>query len=467
LPIGSPKELRAQAERDRKIAASWQAIARIREEFQAEFLKSGKSKLPAEALAAFRREPAKRSAAERGLVFRYYRQFVQELTAALPGPSKQQIAAQQQKIRELRQKQPDLPRGYFLQELSPKAPDMHLLYRGNASRPGPKVAPGLPTVLVAKQPPFLAPDGHTTRRRLTLARWIASKDNPMTARVIVNRVWQYHFGEGLVTSPSDFGTMGDPPTHPELLDWLADWFLKEKWSLKKLHRLIVTSNAYRMAKTWLPECGRKDPENSRLWRVHYRRLEVEAIRDAMLAVSGRLNRKMYGPSMYPHVPKEALSGHSDPDKIWKPFQEQEASRRTVYAFVKRSMVVPLLEVLDLCDTARSTAKRVVTTIAPQALTLMNGHFVNRQARHFADRLEREVGDAAEKQIDRAYRLALCRPPTRKELAVLTRFLRKEADGVVMESARRGKEVGQKEARRMALQQMCRVILNLNEFVYTD
>jgi len=322
-------------------------------------------------------------------------------------------------------------------------------------------------VLAARQPAFLLPGERTSRRRLTLAHWIARPENPLTARVIVNRVWQFHFGEGLVRSPSDFGVMGEEPTHPELLDWLADWFVREGWSLKKLHRLITTSNAYRMNKRWRPDYGAEDPDYTRLWRVHYRRLEAEAIRDAMLAVSGRLNRKMTGPSMYPEVPREALAAHSDPDKVWKPLDEREASRRTVYAFLKRSMVVPMLEVLDLCDTARTSARRVTTTVAPQALTLMNGTFVNRQARHFADRLLREVGADADKQVERAFRLALCRPPTKAERSALVRFLREEADHLVKEAAAKGRPVVPSEARQRALEQMCRVIFNLNEFVYTD
>jgi hypothetical protein len=195
--------------------------------------------------------------------------------------------------------------------------------------------------------------------------------------------------------------------------------------------------------------------------VHYRRLEVEAIRDAVLAVSGQLNRQMYGTSMFPEVPKEALLGHSDPDKIWQPFREKDASRRTIYAFLKRSLVVPMLEVLDICDTTRTSAKRVVTTVAPQALTLLNGAFVNRQAQHFASRLVREVGSDPRKQIDRAYRLALCRPPTKAETAVMERFLKLEAEGQVQEGVTKG------EAQQRALERMCRVIFNLNEFVYTD
>src|SRR5262249_43029999 len=140
------------------------------------------------------------------------------------------------------------PRGYFMEEPSAKAPVSHLLIRGSASRPGPKVEPGLPTVLVSKQRPFLAPGEYSTRRRLTLAQWIANPKNPLTARVIVNRVWQFHFGEGLVRTPSDFGTQGQEPTHPELLDWLAGWFVEHGWSIKQLHRLILTSNTYQMSR---------------------------------------------------------------------------------------------------------------------------------------------------------------------------------------------------------------------------
>ena len=346
--------------------------------------------------------------------------------------------------RRLRSQIPDLPRGYFMHEKSPDPPPTHLLIRGKAARPGPKVDPGVPAVLVSKQPTFLPAGLATSRRRLTLATWIASPDNPLTARVIVNRVWHYHFGEGLVRTPGDFGTMGQAPTHPELLDWLADRFVQDGWSLKKLHRVIMTSNTYRMGKRWDKSAAEIDPDNRLLWRFLYRRLEAEAIRDSMLAVSGRLNSKMYGPSMFPEVPKEALAGNSDPDTIWPKFNEEEASRRTIYAFMKRSLAVPLLELLDVADSTRPCDKRLTTTVAPQALTLFNGDFVNRQARHFAARLVREVGDDQGRQIERAYALALCRPPTETELALMRAFLREEP-----------------------LEQMCRMIFNLNEFVYAD
>jgi len=192
-----------------------------------------------------------------------------------------------------------------------------------------------------------------------------------------------------------------------------------------------------------------DPDNKLLWKFPYRRLEVEAIRDSVLAASGRLNREMGGPGVFLPIPKEALEGHSDPKTVWTPSDEWSASRRTVYAVVKRSLTNPLLETLDLCDTARSTAKRSTTTVAPQALTLFNGEFVNQQAKYLADRLLNEAGPDEAKQIDLAYRLALCRPATEREVELMRAFLKKAGAG------------------NAAREQMARVIFNLNEFVYPD
>ena len=193
------------------------------------------------------------------------------------------------------------------------------------------------------------------------------------------------------------------------------------------------------------------------------RLEVEAIRDSMLAVSGRLNRRMYGPSMFPNISRAALEGHSDPDTVWKPSAEEEdRSRRTIYVFLKRSLVVPMLEVLDLCDTTKTASRRITTSVAPQALILFNSEFVNRQARYLAARLENEVGTDPEKQIERAYTLALARPPSQAEKENLLAFLRRETDQQI-----RQQNIVPANARRGALREMCRVILNLNEFVYPD
>ncbi len=357
---------------------------------------------------------------------------------------------------------PDVPRGYFLYEPSPNPPATHILLRGNPANPGEEVGPAVPAILAEHQPEFLPPDEFTSRRRLSLARWIASEQNPLTARVVVNRVWQWHFGEGLVRTPNDFGLLGQPPTHPELLDHLAYWFVHDAgWSLKKLHRYVMTSRTYQMSRDRRDDYAAEDPENRVLWRRSYHRLEVEAIRDSMLFVSGRLDRKMYGPPMHPFIPREALLSHADKTSIWPAFDEAAASRRTVYAFVKRSLLVPLLEVLDLCDTTRTSPKRDVTTVPTQALTLYNGDFVNRQARHLAERLKQEAGDDLDAQIQHAWRLAFCRPATSGELAAMHKFV---ADQTSTESSDADADA---DVDDRALVQLCRVIFNLNEFVYPD
>jgi hypothetical protein len=442
LPAGTWAEIDRLNERDGRIAELEKRNAAVRGAARERLLTSGASNLPADVVTAFLAEPSIRNEQQRKLVEEHAKQLTAEAEASLTVEERSTIASNDDAIAGLRRQIPDLPRAYYLHEPKPAPPPTYLLVRGKADQPGQLLVPGTPEVLGA-EPAFPPPD-RTSRRRLTLARWITSRENPLTARVIVNRVWQHHFGEGLVRTPSDFGVMGERPTHPELLDWLANWFMENGWSLKKLHRLILTSNAYRMSKQWNADYAEKDPEDRLLWRMPYQRLEVEAIRDSALVASGQLNPRMLGPSMYPHIPPAALEGNSDPDKIWKESDEGETSRRTVYAFLKRSMVVPMLEVLDLCDTARSTAKRRNTSVATQALTLFNGDFVNQQARRLSERLRREAPGDVSAQIDLAYRLTLARPPIAKETAAMREFLTREP-----------------------LEEMCRVIFNLNEFAYVD
>ena len=321
---------------------------------------------------------------------------------------------------------------YAWREPSAKASPSHILLRGSPSRLGKEVQPAVPAILVKQQPTFPSPSETSTRRRLGLAQWIASDSNPLTPRVIVNRVWQQHFGEGLVTTANDFGLMGAPPSHPELLDWLADWFVHDAgWSLKRLHRLLLTSRAWQSVKS----------EDS---VVRYRRLEVEAIRDSVLSVSGQLNPKRFGPAFRPTIPIAAIEANTDKNKVWTPSPEPDASRRSIYTFIKRGLVVPMFETLDLADTVSSCPKRQITTVAPQALTLFNGDFVNAQATHFAARLRREAGSDTKARVHLAWKLALCREPNASELSTMEAFLQVEP-----------------------LEQLCRVILNLNEFVYPE
>ncbi|MBI1353908.1 MAG: DUF1553 domain-containing protein [Acidobacteria bacterium] len=458
-PIAPLEELDALEQRDGQVSALERRIAAIRLEAQNAFLRSGRSALPQRAVDALLTPQAERDQVQAATAAEFSRPLAAEMAEALPMEARLEISELEDRICELHERTPTRDAAYILHEPRGEPAPSALLIRGKATSPGPEVEPATPAVLSrvnASFPPWSA-DRRTSLRRLSLAQWIVAPENPLTARVIVNRVWQFHFGEGLVRTPSDFGLMGEAPTHPELLDWLARWFIDNGWSVKKLHRLILASSAYRMSKAWNPQYGAEDPANLLLWRAPYRRLEVEPIRDSMLAVSGRLNPAMYGPSMYPYVPPAALEGSSDPDKIWKPFDERDASRRTVYAFVKRSMIVPMLEVLDLCDTTKSSAQRSTTAVPTQALTLFNGEFVNRQARYFAERLVEEVGSDPAAQIDRAFRLALARPPKPEERDALLAFLRSEAEA----------EQAADSPAFEALVQMCRVVFNMNEFVYPD
>jgi hypothetical protein len=466
-PVGTREELAAAGVRDRQIAALNANIAQARTDFQNGWLTGGASKLSAEAREAFLAAPAARSDVQKKLVEQHAKQLEEEITAALPDDVKNRIAGWREQSAQLLRLTPDLPRAYYLHEPAATPRETHVLLRGKPSRPGIVAPPGVPTVLVSQQPAFGEPDGRTSRRRLSLARWLTDPRNPLTARVIVNRVWQFHFGEGLVRTGSDFGVMGDQPSHPELLDYLAGEFVRHGWSLKWLHRQILTSSTYRMSKERRAEYGAQDPENRLWWRFPYRRLEVEALRDSMLAVSGRLNLIMFGPAMFPFIPQEALAGNSDPDKIWPAYDEIAASRRTVYAFVKRSLVVPMLEVLDLCDTTKSSARRPVTSVAPQALTLYNGRFVNEQAGRLAERLEREAGDDPLDQIDRAWILALARRPNDTERAAMAEFLSTENARLTAEAAATSSPLSPSAAKHQALVQLCRVIFNLNEFAYPD
>jgi hypothetical protein len=291
---------------------------------------------------------------------------------------------------------------------------------------------------------------------------VADSKNPLTARVFVNRVWAWHFGKGLVPSANDFGLSGDPPSHPELLDWLASEFVENGWSLKHLHRLMMLSSAYQNSA--LPEPG-VDPAGSLdlFGRWRQRRVEAEVLRDSVLAVSGDLNRQAGGPGVYPPVPKEVLAGQSRPGLGWIPSSPEQAARRSVYVFVKRSLALPELELLDTPDTTSPCEARPVSTTAPQALTLLNGVFFREQALRLAERLVREVGTHPEAQIERAYLLTLARPPSVQERTKIVAFLADQENLLREEARRAGQPVG--DIRLKALAGFCLVLFNCNEFAY--
>ena len=324
------------------------------------------------------------------------------------------------------------------------------------------MSPAFPSVLDLPTPtlPPRTENSRTTGRRLVLADWIASPSNPLTARVLVNRLWQHHFGSGLVRTPDDFGRTGIAPTHPELLDWLAAELVSHGWSIKHLHRLILMSHAYRMSShTDNRAALAVDESNEWLWHQNLRRVESEVIRDSMLSISGQLNTRRGGPSVFATLPKEVHTTQDSAGKGWSDSSPEEQNRRSLYLFVKRALKMPFLETFDFANCTSPMGVRPVTTIAPQALMALNDPFVHAQADALAERLIHEVGEAMEAQIRRGFRLALQRDPTREE--------RIAAQHLLTDQSQRARVEGSKDSANVALKSFCLSLLNLNEFLYAD
>ncbi|MBS0261624.1 MAG: DUF1553 domain-containing protein [Planctomycetes bacterium] len=332
----------------------------------------------------------------------------------------------------------------------------HILIRGNPGSPGEKVEPGFPEVLTSAAPVIQdrAQASGTSGKRRAFAEWLVSPDNPLPARVLVNRLWQFHFGRGIVPTPNDFGKLGELPSHPELLDWLATEFQRQGWHLKPMHRLLMLSNTYRMSSQATPEGLERDPGNRWFWRFNMRRLTAEEVRDSVLAASGMLNLKAGGPGVYPPIPKAVLAGQSVPGSGWGNSPPDEASRRSVYVHVKRSLLVPILAQHDMADTDASCAVRFTTTVPTQALGMLNGEFTNEQAGKLAERLEREAPGDLTQQVIRGIRLTTARNPGDSEIQADVAFIKR------LET-----ESGLKA--HTALVQYCLLLLNANEFVYLD
>jgi hypothetical protein len=337
-----------------------------------------------------------------------------------------------------------------------------ILARGDAFNPKAEVSPAFPAVLGFPAPIFSerSADAKTTGRRRVLANWIASSQNPLTARVMVNRIWQKHFGVGLVPTPDDFGQTGVRPTNQPLLDYLAAEFVASGWSVKQMHQLIMTSRAYRMSsRAENRRALATDESNNLLWRQNLRRVEAEVVRDSMLAVSGTLNTKRGGPSVFPTLPKEVHGTQDSSGKGWADSPAEEQNRRSVYLVVKRALKVPLLECLDFANSASPVGVRPNTTTAPQALMLLNDSFVQAQAAALAARIAREAGEREEKQIVRAFQLVLQRAPTKAEVKTSLSLLADQRQRAVVEAT--------PEPGRVALTSFCRGLLNVNEMIYVD
>ena len=345
-------------------------------------------------------------------------------------------------------------------ETKPDVPATHVLLRGLAANRGEEVEPAVPVVLSSKPLPFPKPQGSTSLRRRTYAEWIVSPQNPLTWRVMVNRVWQHHFGAGIVASPSNFGLSGMKPTHPELLDWLAAQFIANGGRLKPLHKLMLMSATYRQQSGFVvrasarsePRNGQADPMNTLLWRMNKQRMEAEVIRDCILAASGKLNPKLGGPGIKPRIRADLLDA-SQRNK-WPVLETETAEhwRRSVYIYVKRQLLMPGMELFDAPTTTDSCALRMHSTVPTQALVLMNDEFVEDQAGFLAQRAKAEAGDTLPAIIERLFMLTLSHKPPTSRLQQALDFVKSRQ---------------QSSDETTALRDLSHVLLNSSEFVYIE
>jgi cytochrome c553 len=358
----------------------------------------------------------------------------EEVKKALSEEEQRKLAEADKHVQEAKAApKPSLTFALLTTDAEEPAKPARVLFQGQLNDPREEVEPGVPSILdpnPAVMPAVLRPK--STGRRSALADWIASAENPLTARVIVNRVWQSYFGEGLVATPNDFGFAGAPPKNPALLDWLAREFVREGWSLKKLHRLILTSAEYQ----------RERPQGPR-------RLSAEQLRDAMLAVSGRLQESNGGPPLWPSLPEEVLKANpaflddnKEKTKGWYPSPPEKLNVRSIFLVQKRTVPVPFMATFDLPDNATSCGRRITSTVAPQALTLLNNPFVVECSKSFANRVKNQAGEECNAQISRAFAMALQREPAAEELTTCRQFVEQHS-----------------------LAEFCRALLNLNEFAY--
>ncbi len=345
-------------------------------------------------------------------------------------------------------------------DLGREPPALHLLKKGDVHRPLQIVAPGALSGSEKLAGEFAPPppEAKTSHRRLQLAKWIVEKRNPLTARVVVNRLWQHHFGEGLVRTPDNFGYLGNPPTHPELLDSLAADLMAGDWKLKRIHKSMVMSQVYRQSSVHPRqlEYAKKDAANRYWWRAERRRLDAEQIRDSILQCSGRLERRMSGPSFKALISDEALEGLSMKSGAYQASPPEETRRRSIYMFAKRSLAVPMMAVFDSCDTTAPTGRRDVSTVAPQALTLLNNGWVHAESCAMAERVIASESSVDERVVS-AWRIAVVRDPTTTEKQASIDYVRN-----LLASAR-----DTTNAEFLAWSALCHTLINTNEFIYID
>ena len=380
------------------------------------------------------------------------RQFVDDAT----WDEYQKLKRSEKEFAERQRTLPERVRVLGLAKCDPRPPATHILTRGSPHAEAEEVKPAFPRLLGGGAPELqeAAPGARSAGRRRLLADWLTSKDHWLTSRVIVNRVWLYYFGRGIVRSPNNFGLMGETPTHPELLDYLSADLMEHDWSLKRLHRMILLSSTYQLSSEADSRALAQDPRNDLFWRQNVRRLSAEQLRDAVLAVTGQLNEQQFGESMYPTLSEEVLASQSQPGKGWEHSSPADQARRSIYIHVKRSLAVPMLSAFDFPDTDTTCEARFLTTQPGQALSMLNSDWMQEQARELYKRVKREVGDDLQAQASRSIELATGRAGSTEDIAELLDLV----------ARLKAKHALEDEAARRA---MCLVVLNLNQFLYVD
>ena len=390
------------------------------------------ARIPAEVLAVFNVAPEQRNDAQRMQLAGFYlERSVDEQLAALPAQQTMYCGTNQFKTV-----------GSFHPAAKPRA--VFVLERGEIDRPRAAARPGaLRCVSELSNKLDVADPENESQRRVALAAWLTDQKNVLTWRSIANRVWEYHFGQGIVDTPNDFGHMGSPPSHPELLDWLAVTLRDNGGSLKALHRLIVLSATYRQSSRFSPEAAKVDADNRLLWRMNRRRLDAEAVRDSVLRLSGKLNLDMGGPPVKQFI--EVKAGGSRPEADYQHFNIDDPAnnRRSIYRFIFRTIPDPFMSALDCPDGSQQVPKRTVSITALQALAMQNDKLVIRQSEHIAAKLEAQNKDRS-KQITQLYRLILGREPGTKEQIAVSHY-----------------------AEQFGMANACRFLLNTNEFMFVD
>ena len=467
---GYQKRLTVWEEKTRDVRSAMNALLEPRRK---ELVDDLFVKYPPEIQAAILKPDAERTPIEWQMFYKakpYMNPDVEEVAKTLKGEARTQYATLKAELEKFAEWHPgELPMGVAMVDATRTAPKTHVLSVGVYDAPLQEVEPGFLTILspaAAKIEPLQGQD--STGRRAALANWLADPKNPLPARVMVNRLWHHHFGRGIVATPSDFGSMGERPTHPQLLDWLAAEFVRQGWSMKAMHRLMVTSSTYRQSSSYNEAAAKVDLQNRLLWHFPRQRLEGEVIRDSGLAVAGLLNTKMGGPSVFPELPPgmESRGG-------WKVNEDPaERNRRSVYIFVRRNTRYPMLESLDMPDTHESCGRRNMTTTAPQALTLLNSKLTLEWAQAFAARVLSIAGSVARQQVESAYQLAYSRNPDATELQTALGFLERQW-GII--AARQGAPLAlptpapepSDRPAAAALVDLCHMLMNSNEFVYRN